>query len=89
MLSSGPWDGRILETGQAHLAVDLDAPPAGGESVDLEGELQVSVSYAEGASTDEFAVMMLAAQHLHAWRELFAPSRGGDLPNLTEFLSRL
>ena len=88
-LPNGPWDDRIMETGQADLAVDLDAPPAGGESADLEGNLQVSVSYAEGASTDEFAVMMLAAQHLHAWETLFAPSRRDDLPNLTEFLSRL
>jgi len=88
-LPNGPWDGRIMETGQADLAVDLDAPPAGGESADLQGELQVSVSYAEGASADEFAVMMLAAQHLHAWESLFTPSRGDELPNLTEFLSRL
>ncbi len=88
-LPNGPWDGRIMETGQADLAVDLDAPPAGGESADLQGEMQVSVSYAEGASADEFAVMMLAAQHLHAWESLFTPSRRDELPNLTEFLSRL
>ena len=88
-LVSGPWDTRILETGHADIAVDLDAPPAGGESVELEGGIQVSVSYAEGASTDEFAVMMLAAQHLHAWESLFAPSMRDDLPNLAEFLSRL
>ena len=86
---SGPWDTRILETGHADIAVDLDAPPAGGESVELEGEIQVSVSYAEGASADEFAVMMLAAQHLHAWESLFTPSRRDDLPNLAEFLSLL
>ena len=88
-LVSGPWDTRILETGHADIAVDLDAPPAGGESVELEGEIQVSVSYAEGASADEFAVMMLAAQHLHAWESLFAPSRRQDLPKLAEFLSLL
>jgi len=88
-LASGPWDDRILENGQADLAVDLDAPPAGGGSVDLDGEIQVSVSYSEGASADEFAVIMLAAQHLHAWKSLFAPSRRDDMPNLTELLSRL
>ena len=88
-LASGPWDGRILETGQADLAVDLDAAPAGGESAELEGELQVSVSYAKGASADDFAVMMLAAQHLHAWELLFAPSRKDEMPNLEEFLTRL
>ena len=88
-LSSGPWDGKILETGHADLAVDLDAPPAGGESADLDGDIQVSISYGEDASSDDFAVMMLAAQHLHAWEYLFAPLRRQYLPSLTEFLSRL
>jgi hypothetical protein len=78
-----------LETGKADLAVDLDADPAGGESAELEGEMQVSVSYAKGASADDFAVMMLAAQHLHAWKSLFAPSRKDEIPDLGEFLSRL
>ncbi|MDP6912636.1 MAG: hypothetical protein QF736_01770 [Candidatus Thalassarchaeaceae archaeon] len=88
-LNNGPWSGKILESGHADLAVDLDAPPAGGESADLDGDIQVSISYGEDASADDFAVIMLAAQHLHAWESLFAPLRGHYLPSLTEFLSRL
>ena len=88
-LTSGPWDGKILESGNADIAVDLDAPPAGGESAFLDGDIQVSISYGEDASADDFAVMMLAAQHLHAWEYLFAPLRRQYLPSLTEFLSRL
>jgi len=88
-LLNGPWGGSMLHSGQADLAVDLDATPAGGRSVDLEGEIQVSVSYDENASKDDFAVIMLAAQHLRAWESLFLPSRADELPTLEEFLSKL
>ena len=88
-LLKGPWDGSVLDSGQADVAVDLDASPAGGESVDLEGEVQFSLSYGENASKDEFAIIMLAAQHLQAWEELYSPSKVDELPNLEEFLSML
>ena len=88
-LLKGPWDGSVLDSGQADVAVDLDASPAGGESVDLDGEVQFSLSYGENASKDEFAIIMLAAQHLQAWEELYSPSKVDELPNLEEFLSML
>lgn len=88
-LLKGPWDGSVLDSGQADVAVDLDASPAGGESVDLDGEVQFSISYGENASKDEFAIIMLAAQHLQAWKELYSPSKVDELPNLEEFLSML
>lgn len=88
-LLKGPWDGSVLDSGQADVAVDLDASPAGGASVDLEGEVQFSLSYGENASKDEFAIIMLAAQHLQAWEELYSPSKVDELPNLEEFLSML
>ena len=88
-LLKGPWDGSVLDSGQADVAVDLDASPAGGESVDLDGEIQLSLSYGENASKDEFAIIMLAAQHLQAWEELYSPSKVDQLPNLEEFLSML
>ena len=88
-LLKGPWDGSVLDSGQADVAVDLDASPAGGESVDLDGEVQFFLSYGENASKDEFAIIMLAAQHLQAWEELYSPSKVDELPNLEEFLSML
>ena len=88
-LLKGPWDGSVLDSGQADVAVDLDASPAGGESVDLDGEVQLSLSYGENASKDEFAIIMLAAQHLQAWQALYSPSKVDELPNLEEFLSML
>ena len=86
-LISGPWDGSIVINGDSDLAVDLDAEPAGGESIEMDSDKQVSISYGRGASTDDFAVVMVAAQHLEAWKLLFAPSRAEEIPSLSEVLS--
>jgi hypothetical protein len=51
--------------------------------------MQVSISYGDGVSTDEFAVIMVAAQHLEAWKELFAPERTAELPSLSLLLERI
>ncbi len=88
-LVDGPWDHSIVDGADADIAIDLDAMPAGGDSMDMEANLQVSISYGDGAGTDEFAVIMVAAQHLEAWRDLFAPERGSDLPSLTDLLKML
>jgi len=88
-LVSGPWDSSLTESDEADIAVDLDAAPAGGGSVEMQAELQVSISYGKGASPDEFAVIMVAAQHLEAWRSIFAPQRADGLPGLNEVLSKL
>lgn len=88
-LVSGPWDGSIVRHRDADLAIDLDAAPAGGDSADMDAEIQVSISYGHGASSDDFAVIMVAAQHIEAWKLLFAPSREEELPSLEEVLSVL
>ena len=67
----------------------LDTAPAGGESATLDAEMQVSISYGDGASTDEFAVIMVVAQHLEAWKLLFAPDRVDELPSLSLLLQKL
>jgi hypothetical protein len=88
-LVRGPWDSAVIEAGKAAIGIDLDAAPSGGKSVTLDAEMQVSISYGDGASTDEFAVIMVAAQHLEAWKELFAPERAAELPSLSLLLERI
>ena len=88
-LVSGPWDGSILWHGDADLAIDLDASPAGGASVEMDAKMQVSISYGSGTPSDDFAVVMVVAQHLEAWKSLFAPSKEEEMPSLQEVLSAL
>ena len=86
-LVSGPWDSSILDLGEADISVDLDAKPAGEESLDLESRQQVSITYGSNHRSDEFAIMMLVAQHIEAWRVLFAPEISSELPSLDDVLA--
>ena len=88
-LVSGPWDSAIISDGEADLAIDLDAVAGGGESAKLSAKQQVSISYGEEASKNDFAVIMVAAQHLEAWKRIFAPERIEEIPNLGYVLNQL
>ena len=88
-LVSGPWDSAIISDGEADLAIDLDAAAGGGESAELSAKQQVSISYGEEASKNDFAVIMVAAQHLEAWKRIFAPERIEEIPNLGYVLNQL
>ena len=88
-LVSGPWDSAIISEGEADLAIDLDAAAGGGESAELSAKQQVSISYGEEASKNDFAVIMVAAQHLEAWKRLFAPKQVNDIPSLDDVLAQL
>ncbi len=86
-LKSGHWDEAIVDSGNATLGIDTDTFT--GESNEIDAELQVSISYDEQASPDQFAIIMLAAQHLEAWKTLFAPEKEKDLPKLSLLLKEL
>jgi|TARA_B100001105_G_scaffold241838_1_gene221526 hypothetical protein len=91
-LVSGPWDEAIIIDGEkvdADLSIDLDADAGGGISVELSAKLQVSISYGEDASSDEFAVIMVVAQHLEAWKMFYAPELSNKFPSISEILELL
>ncbi len=88
-LVNGPWDAAVVTDRRAALGIDLDAAPAGGQSAPLDADTQVSISYGDGADTDEFAVVMVAAQHLEAWKSFFATERAAELPSLSLLLERI
>ena len=88
-LIGGPWDSSIISEGEADLAIDLDEAAGGGEFTELSAKQQVSISYGEDATADDFAVIMIVAQHLEAWKYLYAPERAADLPSLSHLLERL
>lgn len=88
-LVSGPWDSAIVSQGEADLSIDLDAIAGGGDSERLDADKQVSISYGENWKIDDFAVIMVAAQHLEAWKKLFSPNKIDQLPSLVELLELL
>jgi hypothetical protein len=91
-LLSGPWDEAIFSEGkdiEADLGIDIDAAPAGSESVELAAKVNVSISYGSSASPQDFAVVMIAAQHLEAWKHLYTPELADSLPSLSFLLADL
>jgi hypothetical protein len=47
------------------------------------------ISYNENYNNDDFAIIMLVAQHLEAWKILFDDEFGEKLPSIEQILSKL
>tara|TARA_B110000438_G_C15815716_1_gene651874 strand:+ start:61 stop:798 length:738 start_codon:yes stop_codon:yes gene_type:complete len=88
-ITSGPWNKAIIDSLEATIAIDLDTEAGGGKSAVMEAEHQVSISYDKDTNHNEFAVIMVAAQHLEAWKTLYTPERKEDLPSLSLLLEEL
>ena len=88
-ITNGPWDKAIVNSVDATIAIDLDTEAGGGDSVKMEAEYQVSISYGKNTRNDDFAMIMVAAQHLEAWKTLYAPERKNELPSLSLLLEKL
>ena len=89
-LAGGPWDISIVDDSlRADLSINLDVEAGGGGSFPLPAGRQVSISYDEDWKIDDFAVIMVAAQHLEAWKKLFSPNKIERLPSLVELLELL
>ena len=89
-LTRGPWDVSIVDDSlEADISVDLDAEAGGGESFPLSAGQQISISYGEDWEVGDFAMTMVVAQHLEAWKMLFAPDMIDDLPSIDKLLELL
>ena len=88
-LASGSWDDAIVDSGEAIISVDLDYDNNNQHSKNMNSKNEVYISYKEDYNIDDFAIIMLAAQHLEAWRNFYLPSRKNDLPRLEKILHEL
>jgi shikimate 5-dehydrogenase len=88
-LTKGPWENAIVDSGEAIISVDLDYEKDRDFSIDMESKNKVHISYNEEYEVDDFAIIMLAAQHLEAWRNFYLPNRKNDLPSLEKVLQEL
>ena len=90
VLSDGPWMKSIGGEGVVpDVSIDTDIPPGHELAMEDSQMRRLSISYGKSSSYDDFAVVMLVAQHLEAWKALFTPDRIDRLPSLEEVLHLL
>ena len=89
-LVHGIWgDSFVGDSNVPDLSVDMDRSPGTPVESGEVGRNVVSVTYGEDPSADEFGVLMVAAQHLEAWKSLFTPDREGEIPSLSDVLKEI
>ena len=88
VLSDGPWMKSIAGKGSSDVSIDTDGLGHEQETKDTRAK-SLSISYGESSGHGDFGVVMLVAQHLEAWRVLFAPERIDELPSMEEVLQLL
>jgi hypothetical protein len=89
-LSDGPWMKSIAGEGVVpDVSIDTDIPPGHEQETKDTRAKSLSISYGESSGHGDFGVVMLVAQHLEAWRVLFAPERIDELPSMEEVLQLL
>ena len=90
VLSDGPWMKSIAGEGVVpDVSIDTDSSPGHELAMEDSQMRRLSISYGKSSSYDDFAVVMLVAQHLEAWKVLFTPDRIDRLPSLEEVLHLL
>ena len=90
VLSDGPWMKSIAEKGVVpDVSIDTDSPPGHEQETKDTRAKSLSISYGESSGHGDFGVVMLVAQHLEAWKVLFAPERIEELPSMEEVLHLL
>ena len=74
---------------EADIALDLDVPPGQRGDTDLRAKKTLSISYGPDWEPGDFSIRMVCAQHLVAWRTLYAPFMTDELPTLEDTISAL
>ena len=90
VLSDGPWMKSIAGEGVVpDVSIDTDIPPGHEQETKDTRAKSLSISYGESSGHGDFGVVMLVAQHLEAWKVLFAPDRIEKLPSMEQVLQLL
>ena len=88
-LPDGPWSNMTDQDVEADIALNLDVPPGQRGDTDLRAKKTLSISYGPDWEPGDFSIRMVCAQHLVAWRTLYAPFMTDELPTLEDTISAL
>jgi len=88
-LPDGPWSNMTNQDVEADIALDLDVPPGQRGNTDMRAKKTLSISYGPDWEPGDFSIRMVCAQHLVAWRTLYAPLMADELPSLEDTIGAL
>jgi len=85
----GTWNNSITDNSNPDISINFDILPGIVNNDDFVAEKYTMISYNENYNNDDFAIIMLVAQHLEAWKILFDDEFKEKLPSIEQILSKL
>jgi len=88
-LGNGSWRKSITKNVNPDLSINLDVLPGINIDKNRIQDKNYVISYDENYNNDDFAIIMLVAQHLEAWKIMVTDELKEELPSIKQVLSRL
>ena len=88
-LGMGPWSGSIINCNEFDISINFDSMPGTNNNGDILSKEYTTISYNRDYYREDFAIIMLVAQHLEAWKTLFLTENIGNIPSIDYILNKL
>ncbi len=88
-IGNGSWKKSITKNLKPDLSINLDLLPGINIDKNMIPDKHYVISYDENYNNDDFAIIMLVAQHLEAWKIMVSDEFKESLPSIKQVLSRL
>ena len=85
----GPWSESIISNDESDISINFDSIPGTNNNGDILSKEFTTISYNRDYYKEDFAIIMLVAQHLEAWKIFFLPENIGNFPSIDYVLNKL
>lgn len=88
-LALGPWSESIISNDESDISINFDSIPGTNNNGDILSKEFTTISYNRDYYKEDFAIIMLVAQHLEAWKIFFLTENIGNFPSIDYVLNKL
>jgi shikimate dehydrogenase len=88
-IGNGSWRKSITKNLNPDLSINFDVLPGINIDKNMINYKNYVISYDENYNNDDFAIIMLVAQHLEAWKIMVSDGFKERLPSIRQVLSKL
>ncbi len=88
-IGNGSWRKSITKNLNPDLSINFDVLPGMNIDKNMIPDKHYVISYDENYNNDDFAIIMLVAQHLEAWKIMISDEFKERLPTIKQVLSKL